>query len=234
LGVGFERDEKKGEKSAPKFIPSSNYHKEEEALKPTKTHYTSNPKSSFKPKRDVKKETPSRERKLLYAYFVAVLVTWMSFASGARGLRGGTLSMPKIHIVMSFLIFCLALSLSTLPHTSSHALSRFFHGPNHRSYGFGSRENSLVPRHFGYGPHPHRGDRFLRMPSFPVDGSHTHPEPRHLDGPRSSHCGSHPTRPNGEVQRTMKTFSGRMVKCWIPKIYLTNPSTEPLTSSYPM
>jgi hypothetical protein len=35
LGVGFERCEKKGEKSAPKFIPSSNYHKEEEALKPT-------------------------------------------------------------------------------------------------------------------------------------------------------------------------------------------------------
>jgi hypothetical protein len=28
LGVGFERCEKKGEKSAPKFIPSSSYHKE--------------------------------------------------------------------------------------------------------------------------------------------------------------------------------------------------------------
>jgi hypothetical protein len=37
LGVGFERCEDKGERSAPKFIPSSNYHKEEEALKPT-TH----------------------------------------------------------------------------------------------------------------------------------------------------------------------------------------------------
>jgi hypothetical protein len=37
LGVGFERCEKKGEKSAPTFGPSSNYHKEE-ALKPTKTH----------------------------------------------------------------------------------------------------------------------------------------------------------------------------------------------------
>jgi hypothetical protein len=43
LGVGFERCEYKGEKSAPKFVPSSNYHKEEEALKPTKTHYPSNP-----------------------------------------------------------------------------------------------------------------------------------------------------------------------------------------------
>jgi hypothetical protein len=38
LGVGFERCEDKGEKSAPKFVPSSNYHKEEESLKPTKTH----------------------------------------------------------------------------------------------------------------------------------------------------------------------------------------------------
>jgi hypothetical protein len=58
LGVGFERCEKKGEKSAPKFVPSSKYHKEEEALKPTKTHYPFNPKPSFKPKREVKKETP--------------------------------------------------------------------------------------------------------------------------------------------------------------------------------
>jgi hypothetical protein len=47
LGVGFERCEKKDEKNAP----SSNYHKEEEALKPTKIHYPSNPKSSFNSKR---------------------------------------------------------------------------------------------------------------------------------------------------------------------------------------
>jgi hypothetical protein len=44
LGVGFERCDNKGEKSASKFVPSSNYHKEGEALKPTKTHYSSNPK----------------------------------------------------------------------------------------------------------------------------------------------------------------------------------------------
>jgi hypothetical protein len=51
LGVGFERCEKKGEKSAHKFVPSSSYHKEEEALKPTKPLYPSNPKPSFNPKR---------------------------------------------------------------------------------------------------------------------------------------------------------------------------------------
>jgi hypothetical protein len=75
LGVGFERCEKKGEKSAPMFVPSSSYHKEEEALKPTKAHYPSNPKPSFNPKREVMKEMPSQERKLSFACFVAVLVT---------------------------------------------------------------------------------------------------------------------------------------------------------------
>jgi hypothetical protein len=58
LGIGFERCGDKSEKSAPKFIPSSNYYKEEVALKPTKTHYPSNPKPSFNPKREVKRESP--------------------------------------------------------------------------------------------------------------------------------------------------------------------------------
>jgi hypothetical protein len=57
LGIGFERCEDKDEKSAPKFIPSSTYHKEEATIKFTKAHYPSNPKSSFNPKREVRKET---------------------------------------------------------------------------------------------------------------------------------------------------------------------------------
>jgi hypothetical protein len=57
LDVGFERCEKKGEKSAPKFVPSFSYHKKEEALKPIKTHYPSNPEPSFSPKREARKET---------------------------------------------------------------------------------------------------------------------------------------------------------------------------------
>jgi hypothetical protein len=113
LGVGFERCEKKGEKSTPKFVPTSNYHKEEEALKPTKTHYPSNPKPSFKPKRDVKKKKPpSLERKFLFVCFMTVLVTWMSFSSVVRELRRDALTMLETHIVMSSLIFCLALSLT--------------------------------------------------------------------------------------------------------------------------
>jgi hypothetical protein len=70
-----------------------------------------------------------------------------------------------------------------------------------------------VSRRFGYGPHPHRGDRFLRRPSFSVGGSHTHFEPKHLDNPRFPHRGSCPNGSNDEVLKTVKTFSGRMVKC---------------------
>jgi hypothetical protein len=91
-----------------------------------------------------------------------------------------------------------------------------------------------VPRRFGYDSHPHRGDRFPCRPDFPARGAHTQFEPRHLDGPCFPRCGSCPTQPSGEVQRTVKTPSDRMGKCWIRKIYLTNPSTEPSIPSRPM
>jgi hypothetical protein len=135
--------------------------------------------------------------------------------------------MLETHIVMSSLIFHLVSVLMfrlafsrasprtfscALPRTSSSASPQFAHGPNHRSYGFGPRENRFEPRRFGYGPHPHRGDRFPRRPSFPGGGSFTHFELRHLDGPRFPCRGPRPTRPSGEVQRTVKTSSGRMVK----------------------
>ncbi len=71
----------------------------------------------------------SRERKLLFACFVAVLVTWMSFASGGRELRGGVLSMLETHIVMSLLIsasFLFSFSASLLLSCfSSHFLTCF-------------------------------------------------------------------------------------------------------------
>jgi hypothetical protein len=111
LGVGFERCEDKGEKSSPKFIPSSTYHKEEATIKSTKAHYPSNPKSSFNSKRQVRKETPKSREEAFVCMFVAVLVTWMSFASDGRELRGGVLSMLETHIVMSSLIFHLVLIL---------------------------------------------------------------------------------------------------------------------------
>jgi hypothetical protein len=69
LGVGFERCEGKGEKSAPKFIPSSTYHKEEATIKSTKSHYPSNPKPSFNPKREARKETPKPREEAFVCMF---------------------------------------------------------------------------------------------------------------------------------------------------------------------
>jgi hypothetical protein len=91
-----------------------------------------------------------------------------------------------------------------------------------------------VPRHFGCNPCSHRGDRIPCRHNFSARGSYTRLEPRHLDGPCFPHRGSHPIGSNGEVQKTMKISSGRMVKCFIPKFYLTNPSTELSISSHPM
>jgi hypothetical protein len=54
----------------------------------------------------------------LFACFVAVLITWMSFASDAE-LRTGALSMLEIHIVVSSLIFCL---IHTLVFRLAHLL----------------------------------------------------------------------------------------------------------------
>jgi hypothetical protein len=70
LGIGFERCEDKGKKNAPKFIPSSTYYKEEATIKSTKAHYPSNPKPSFNPKREPRKETPkSREEAFVCMFY---------------------------------------------------------------------------------------------------------------------------------------------------------------------
>jgi hypothetical protein len=48
---------------------------------------------------------------VLFACFVVVLVTWMSFTSVIRELRRGTLIMLETHIMMSSFIFCLVIIL---------------------------------------------------------------------------------------------------------------------------
>jgi hypothetical protein len=69
LGDGFERCEDKGEKSAPKFSPSSIYDKEEATIKSTKAHYPSNPKPSFNLKREARKETPKPREEAFICMF---------------------------------------------------------------------------------------------------------------------------------------------------------------------
>jgi hypothetical protein len=97
------------------------------------------------------------------------------------------------------------------------------------------RHKRIEKRHLDYARNSYRnGDRTPRKHGFPIVGSYTHFEPRHLDSPHFPRRGSHSTGSKGEVQKTMKTSSSRMVKCRIPKIYLTNTNTETSTSSHLM
>jgi hypothetical protein len=188
--------------------------------------------------------------KFLFVCFVAVLVTWMSFASGGRELRGGVLSMLETHIVMNLSIFrlililmfrlaftlvlllapshvlCLAplleLRLSSLMDpTIAHMV--LVHERTALSL------DALVTAHVLIVVTTSRvGLVFLLEGPFPTLSQDTwtinaFPVVVHV-----------PLWPSGEVQRIVKTSSGRMVKCWIPKIYLTNPSTESSTFSHPM
>jgi hypothetical protein len=250
LDIGFERCEMKDEKSAPKFVSSSSYHKEEEALKSTKAHYPSNPKPSFNPKREASKETPKPREEAFVCMFCGRAGHLDEFCFQQKRIERRHVEyakdsyrdeffdvLPQSYSRFSPCSYSRASPRNfprALPRTSFGALPQFAHGPNHLSYSFGPRENRFEPRRFGYGPRPHHGDRFPRRPGFPAGGSFPHFESRHLDGARFPRHGSRPTRPSGEVQRTVKTSSGRMVKCWIPKIYLTNPSTKPSTLSRPM
>jgi hypothetical protein len=221
LGVGFERCEDKVEKSAPKFIPSSTYHKEEATIKSTKVHYPSNPKPSFNPKREARKETPKLREETFVCMFCGRAGHLDEFCFRRKRIDRRRVEYARDSHRDEFIDFLprsyshvLPRSYSRAsPRTFSRALPQFAHGPNHCSYGFGPRENRFEPRRFGYGPRPHRGDRLQRRPDFPTGGSFPHFESRHLDGPRFPHRGSRLTRPSSEVQRTVKTSSGRMVKC---------------------
>jgi hypothetical protein len=240
LGIGFERCEEKGEKSTPKFIPSYSYHKEEATIKSTKAHYPSNLMPSFNPKREARKETPKLREEAFVCMFCGRAGHLNEFCFRRKKIERRRVEYARNSYRDEFIYFPYR-SYSHVPprfysraspRTSSCAFPQFPHGPNHRSYGFGPRENHFEPRHFGYGPRPRRGDRFPCMPDFLAGGSFLHFESRHLDGPRFLRHGSRPTRPSGEVKRAVKTSFGRMVKCCIPKIYLTNPDTESSTFSH--
>jgi hypothetical protein len=153
LAVGFERCEKKSEKSAPKFVPSSNYHKEEEALKPTKAHYPSNPKPSLNPKREARKETPKLREETFICMFCGraghldeFCFRWKRIERrrieyAIDSYRDEFIDFPPrsySHVPPRFYSRASPHTFShALPHTSSSASPQFAHGPNHRSYDFG-------------------------------------------------------------------------------------------------
>jgi hypothetical protein len=145
LGVGFERCENNGEKSAPKFIPSSTYHKEEATIKPTKAHYPSNPKPSFNPKREARKETlkPREEAFVcmfcIHAGHLDEFCFWCKriekrrFDYARNSYRDEFIDFPPhsySHVPPRFYS-------GASPRTSSRAFTQFSYRHNHHSYGFG-------------------------------------------------------------------------------------------------
>jgi hypothetical protein len=123
LGISFERCENKGEKSAPKFVPSSNYHKEEETLKSAKTHYPSNPKLSFNPKREVRNENPKPREEAFICMFCGRASDLDEFYFHRKRMEKMRFDYARNLYRDQFIDF--------LPRTSSRASPHFFHGPNH-------------------------------------------------------------------------------------------------------
>jgi regulator of replication initiation timing len=145
LGIGFERCEDKDGKSAPKFIPSSTYHKEEATIKPTKAHYPFNPKPSFNPKREAMKETPKPREEAFVCMFCDCAGHLDEFCFWRRRIERRHVEYARDSYRDEFIDFP-PRSYSHVPprfysraspRTFSRALPQFAHGPNHRSYGFG-------------------------------------------------------------------------------------------------
>jgi hypothetical protein len=171
LGVGFERYEDKSEKRAPKFVPTSNYHKEEKTIKSTKTHYSFSLKPSFNPKRKVGKETPKPREEAFVCMFYGRAGKLEEFYFRHKRIEKRYFDYARNSYNDEFSDFLPRSYSRASPRTSSRALSSFSHRPNHHSYGFGSQEKNLVPRRFGYGPRSHRGDCFPCRLGFSAGGS---------------------------------------------------------------
>jgi hypothetical protein len=139
LGVGFERCEKMDEKSAPKFIHISIYHKEEKTLKPIKIHYPSNAKPSFNPKREVERESPKPREEAFVCMFCGHAFHLDEFCFRHKRIEKRRFEYARNSYRDEFFDFPPPRSYShASPRTSSRALSHFSHVPNHHSYGFGS------------------------------------------------------------------------------------------------
>jgi hypothetical protein len=111
LGIGFEICEDTGEKSAPKFIPSSSYHKEEETLKSTKTHYPFNPKPSFNPKREVKRKSLKPREEVFICMFCGRADHLDEFCFRCKRLERRRFEYARNSYRDEFLIFRIVLTL---------------------------------------------------------------------------------------------------------------------------
>jgi hypothetical protein len=162
LGMDYERCEDKGEISI-KFMPSSTYKDKEETLKDKQIPYPPNPKPSLNPKR-AKKQTTNPSMSNLDGIYMCMFCGRTGhldkFCFRRKRMEKRRVDYARNSYLDEFSDFLPRSYSRALANTSSRALSSFSHGPNHYSYGFDSRENNFVTRHFGYDPHPYRCDHF--------------------------------------------------------------------------
>jgi hypothetical protein len=88
---------------------------------PPKTHYPSNSKPSFNPKREVKKETPKPREETFILMFCACVCHLDEFCFRRKRIEKRHFDYARNSYRDEFIDF--------LPRTSSRALPRFFHGP---------------------------------------------------------------------------------------------------------
>jgi hypothetical protein len=149
---------------------SSNNHQEEKTIKSTKAHYPSDPKPSFNPKREVRKETPKPREEAFVFMFYGRVDHLDEFCFRRKRIEKMCFEYARNSYRDEFFDFPPRSYSRASPRMSSRALFHFFLRPNHYSYGFGSRENSFMPIYFGYGPRLHCGDRFSSRPGFQLEG----------------------------------------------------------------
>jgi hypothetical protein len=137
LDIDFERCEDKDEKRAPKFVPTSNYHKEEEIIKSTKTHNPSSPKPYFNLKREVRKENTKNREEAFICMFCGHACHLDDFCFYRMRIEKRRFDYARNSYRNEFSDFSPRCYSRAPPHTSSRALSHFSHESNHRSYSFG-------------------------------------------------------------------------------------------------
>jgi hypothetical protein len=140
LGLDYERCEDKGEISI-KFVPSSAYKDNEETLKDKQILYPPNPKQSLNPKR-AQKQTTNPSISNLDGIYMCMFCGRTShldeFCFRRKRMEKRCVDYARNSYLDEFSDFLPRSYSRASAHTSSHALSSFSHGSNHRSYGFDS------------------------------------------------------------------------------------------------
>jgi hypothetical protein len=107
-------------------------------MKSAKTHYPSSPKPSFKPKRDVNKETSKLREEAFVCMFCGHTGHLDEFCFRRKRIEKMCFDYTRNSYHDEFSDFLPRSFSRALSRTSSRALSHFSHGPNYRSYDFGS------------------------------------------------------------------------------------------------